>query len=168
MHAHRRWADKSLLASAKMRSRAGLDRVNDPPHWPAKLSLVASRPGPWRGFGLLSPPAPRGFERGPGHLPNNEEARDQIQVSLPRPAYAPAIVFSSPTARRLAGLRFTIRRRQNCRKRAAPTIGPACPCCRSTAQRSVPASMKLCRSSCTVMALPFHMPIGISSRTTLL
>jgi hypothetical protein len=28
---------------------------------------VASRPGPRRGFGILSPPAPRGFTVGPGH-----------------------------------------------------------------------------------------------------
>ena len=34
--------------------------------------------------------------------------------------------------------------------------------------RSVPGRMKLFRSSCTVIGLPFHMPIGISSRTTLL
>ena len=42
------------------------------------------------------------------------------------------------------------------------------PAAGSTAQRSAPGRMKLCRSSCTVIGLPFHMPIGISSRTTLL
>src|SRR5262245_61371808 len=86
MRGHPASIGNSHLASAKMRSPAGLGRDNDPPYWAAKLSLVASRPGPWRGFGLLSPPAPGVSIDGPGQLPNNEEARDQFQVSLPRPA----------------------------------------------------------------------------------
>jgi hypothetical protein len=171
------------------------------------IGLRSSRPLPLgpvhrRGFGLLSPPAPRGFERRTGPSAHNEEAL-HVQLSLPRPAPTPAVVLlrarvAKPSRRRPArgGLQPTKPRiarrelpgkrrrrriacrglspphacwqRQNCRRRAAPTIGPACPCCRSTAQRSVPGCMKLWRSSCTVIALPFHMPIGISSRTTLL
>lgn len=37
--------------------------------------IVASRPGPRRGSGLLSPPAPRGFIVGPGQLPKGRGKR---------------------------------------------------------------------------------------------
>jgi hypothetical protein len=62
------------LASAKLPSRVGRDRVNHPPQWLAMLASLPLGPVQRRGFGLLSPPAPRGQTDGPGHLLNNEEA----------------------------------------------------------------------------------------------
>jgi hypothetical protein len=44
-----------------MRSLAGLDSDNTPPHWAAKLTSVASRPGPSARLRTSQPPSPPGF-----------------------------------------------------------------------------------------------------------
>jgi len=55
------------------------------------VAIVASRPGPWRGSGILSPPAPRGLAIGPGQLPKRRGTG--TIASLARPAHAPAMFF---------------------------------------------------------------------------
>src|SRR5262249_28967279 len=58
------------LAYAKKRPRAGRATDNVPPQWLDMLTALP-RPGPWRGLGILSPPAPRGFIVGPGQQLTN-------------------------------------------------------------------------------------------------
>src|SRR5215510_12172038 len=86
------------LASAKMRSPAGLGRDNDPPHWTAKLLLVASRPGPWRGFGLLSPPAPRGLDRRTGPIAQQRRGTQPDPSEPPKAGVRAGRRFVGPPA----------------------------------------------------------------------
>src|SRR5262245_59713831 len=101
-----------------------------------------------------SPPAPRASSADRAKYKKERGTRKQIRLEAgTTPAFfAPVLALSD---------------RQKWFMSAAPTIGPACPCCNSTAQRSAPGRKIACRSSSTVRGLPLHDPIGMSSRTTL-
>ena len=65
------------LASAQKRSLASLRPVKHPPQRIAKVASLPLGPVRRRGFGLLSPPAPRGFDRRTGPIKQEYEARQK-------------------------------------------------------------------------------------------
>src|SRR5262245_29559603 len=76
-----------------MRSLAGLDSDNTPPHWAAKLTSVASRPGPSARLRTSQPPSPPGFRATDRAICPQRRGTPHVQLSLPRPAPTPAVVL---------------------------------------------------------------------------
>ena len=64
------------------------------------IVIVASRPGPRRGSGLLSPPAPRGFVVGPGQLPQKKRHKTRSPHSQGRLTRRPCFFVTEACKRR--------------------------------------------------------------------
>jgi hypothetical protein len=143
------------LASAQMRSLESLRPVNHPPKRPAMVTPSPLGPILQRGFGFSAPQPPEVLTGGSGQL-LERRGISTIARRPAWPAFAPAVVSWTPRSdpRDDYCKSFSI---------AAPSMGPALPCCSSTAHLSAPGRTMAWRSSCTTMGRPLQAPTGMSS-----